>query len=166
MAKIGKKLQKNIKKNIEKSKKEYPVKNKIIYFAKIVACIIILATLAFLITSISNGTYKMAIKEKDYSNILAGQTFNKSDSLYYVVFYYNDDESDITEAIKNVTSPIYHVNLSLESNKGIISTVSTPDSNSASELKIKDITVIKISDGKNVEFIEGKEEVVAYLKTL
>lgn len=169
MAKTQKKLQKSIKKIQEKQKKEYPLKNQIMYFVKTIYTILILAILIYGITVIVNKDYKLEGKATKYdsSQIMAGQTFSKLDKEYYVVFYNFTTESAVTTSIENVKNhPIYRVNLALGINKSVISEISNNIATTASELQITGTTIIKISEGKNVEYIEGTETVKTYLSNL
>lgn len=169
MAKTQKKLQKNIKKVKEKQKKEYPLKNQIMYFAKTIYGILIVAILIYGITVIVNKAYKLEGKETKYdmTQILAGQTFSKLDKEYYVVFYDFDEQTDITTNIDSVSKKtIYKVDLGLGNNKNIISSVGNANASNASELQVNGPTIIKITDGVNAEYIEGLDNVNTYLKSL
>lgn len=166
MSKTQKRLKKNIKKVKEQEKKEYPIKNQILYFSKILATILILAILVSAITMIKNGTYKMDDADPviDYKTILAGQTFSKGSEEYYVVFYKDNSMIETIEGIK--TKTIYKVDLNSAFNNSVISDESNKDAQSVTDLKINGTTLIKIEDGKNTLYIEGTDQVTTYLKKL
>ena len=169
MAKAQKKLQKSIKKTQQKQKRDYPLKNQIMYFVKTIYAILILAIFIYGITVIANKDYKLKGKTTKYdsSQIIAGQTFSKLDKEYYVVFYNFTTESALTTNIENVKDyPIYKVDLNLGINKSIISENSNTVATNASELRVNGTTLIKISEGKNIEYIEGTETVKTYLSEL
>lgn len=168
MAKVQRKLKKNIKKTSEQQKKEYPQKNQIMSFAKTIYGIIIAAILIYGITVIVNKTYVLKDESKyDMTQILAGQTFSKLDEEYYVVFYNFNEQKDITTNIESVTDKaIYKVDLSLGNNKYVISDTGNNTAMNANDLKINGPTIIKISNGSNIEYVEGLDSVNNYLKQL
>ncbi len=168
MAKVQRKLKKNIKKTSEQQKKEYPQKNQIMSFAKTIYGIIIAAILIYGITVIVNKTYVLKDESKyDMTQILAGQTFSKLDEEYYVVFYNFNEQKDITTNIESVTDKaIYKVDLSLGNNKYVISDTGNNTAMTANDLKINGPTIIKISNGSNIEYVEGLDSVNNYLKQL
>src|SRR5574344_823681 len=165
MTKEQKKLKKNIKKTSEQQKKEYPQKNQIMSFAKTIYGIIIAAILIYGITVIVNKTYVLKDESKyDMTQILAGQTFSKLDEEYYVVFYNFNEQKDITTNIESVTDKaIYKVDLSLGNNKYVISDTGNNTAMNANDLKINGPTIIKISNGSNIEYVEGLDSVNNYL---
>ncbi len=166
MSKLEKKVKKNIIKLKEQEKKEYPLKNKIFNFTKILYLILIIAIVVCAITIISNGSYKLnsGLSKLDSSNIVVGQTFTRSQEEYYVVFYFEDDLVNIIDKISD--SKIYKVNLNSGLNKNVISESSNSYASNASELKIKETTMIKISNKKNIQYIEGYDSVKEMLNNL
>lgn len=168
MAKAAKKLQKSIKQVKEKQKEEYPLKNQILYFAKILYLIIIISILMYGVTTILNGSYKLQGTSKiKYSTILASQSFNKGKEKYYVVFYDFDTNADITTKIEEITkSKVYKINLGDKLNASILSNKSNKEADASDELKINGVTLIEIYEGKNIDYVEGKENVVSFLGKL
>jgi flagellar basal body-associated protein FliL len=106
-----------------------------------------------------------------YEEILAGETFNVKNNEYYVMFYsFEDKSSALYNALitnyktKNVNAKIYKVNLDKGFNSIYVSDVGNPNATSVDELKINGPTLIKISNGKNVSYSEGKDAINATLK--
>jgi len=102
----------------------------------------------------------------DYENISAGTIFNRIENEYYVMI--GDFESEesvyvgsLGSLYKNKTDkiPLYSVDLSEGLNKSVISDTSNPSAQTVSDLKINGHTLIKISGGRNVKYIEGDENI-------
>lgn len=111
-------------------------------------------------------------ENSDYSEILFGTTFNRSESEYLVVFYDKSDEEinsslggsvmDYVAKEDNLTT--YTVDMSNMYNKAYNTTEDTNKAPSnVDELRINGPTLIKISKGNVVEYIEGLESVKEYL---
>jgi len=169
MSKIKNKIKKNITKEKEfkeeQEKKENYSKKQVINLLKILISILLVVLAVCMIAKFANGDFKKEEKESvDYTNIVAGQTFTRSEDEYYVLFYDNDD---ILDKIKSsITETIYKVDLNSSLNKNIISEEGNSKATNAESLKINGTTIIKIEDGKNVSYIEGYDNVVNYLKEL
>ena len=106
-----------------------------------------------------------------YQEILAGSSFNMSDSEYYVVYYEFDDEelADFTSTIYNYsymgTYKLYTVNMNDGFNKKYVAEDdSNPTPGDASDLAIKGPTLIKVIEGDCVEYVEGVDKITDYLK--
>lgn len=169
MANMQKKIKKNLNTNKKEKENEYPLKDKVLSFVKPIYIMIILSILIYLITAIKDGKYKIDYSETsfDYSKILAGQTFNRKEEEYYVVFYDFKTQSELKELISKITTvKIYGVDLSLGNNKSILSDVGNPNASSANELKVNGTTLIKINSGNNYEYVEGVQDVKSYLNSL
>lgn len=168
MANRKKAIQKNIKKNKELKKHEDKNKEKVIKVLQIVGSILFVIVLAVLITKLANGDFGKKDEPTTVdTTILAGQTFDKKYDVYYVVFYNFDEDTTITSRLSNIsTNKVFKVNTKDKINSSVISTSSNKTASSADELKISDVTLIKIEDGKNVEYVEGLSTVAAYLSNL
>lgn len=99
--------------------------------------------------------------------ILASATFKQSDETYYVFFYGFDDEDD-TKLSSSVTSgltdyKVYKVDTDSGLNKNYVSDTSNPNVTSISDLKVKSPTLMLISADNVEEYIEGKDNIEAYL---
>ena len=168
MSKIENKIKKNITKEKEMKekleKKENYSKKQVINLLKIIIAILLTVLVVCFIAKFANGDFKKDEEESvDYTNIVAGQTFTRSEDEYYVLFY--DDEA-ILDKIGSVTDAIYKVDLNSSLNKNIVSEEGNPKAEDAESLKINGTTIIKIEGGKNISYIEGYDAVVDYLNEL
>lgn len=105
-----------------------------------------------------------------YDEILAGSTFNMSDSNYYVIFYdttavYNSTYTTLVTDYNALAShkKIYSVDLNNGMNKSYISDSSNINTSDISLLKIKKPTLIEIKDGNNILSAEGITSIKAIL---
>ena len=107
----------------------------------------------------------------DYSEILLGSTFNRSESEYLVLFYDKND-GDISSTLstsaldytaKDDNLTLYTVDMGNMYNKSY-STTEEPNRapSNVDELRINGPTLIKISKGSVVEYIEGLEAIKDY----
>ena len=93
----------------------------------------------------------------EYNKILAGETFEMSDT-DYMVFYYNSTGENAAEYADMISKyrekenslPIYTVDLNNGINKKYISEEEINSVTNIDDLKVKDATLIRIKD-KNVE---------------
>lgn len=168
MSKSSKKIQKNIKNNITKKKEEYPVKNQIMTLAKVITAILITSFIISVIVSLSNKTYTLEEEKETVQNeILAGQTFNRKDETYYVAFYEFNSDEDLESTISNIENQkIYKVDLSNKMNQSIISDTSNKKATTIDELQINGPTLIKITNEKITDYIEGYDNITTYLNDL
>lgn len=170
MSNYKKKVQKNIEKNKAKKDKKDENKNKIITLAKIIIALLVLLILATITTKAINGDFKSKDKKTEitYDEIIAGQTFNRSEEIYYVAFYEFGGAEDLTNIIDNANSPyqIYKVNLKNTMNKNVISENSNKNAKTSEELKINGPTIIKIENGKISNYIETYNKVKTYIEEL
>lgn len=103
----------------------------------------------------------------NYENILAGTIFSREENEYYVMIgNFESNESvylgSLGQLYKNKSGdklPIYAVDLSEGLNKMIISDSSNSSAQTVSDLKINGPTLIKVSGGRNVKYIEGDENI-------
>lgn len=168
MSKSSKKIQKNIKNNITKKKEEYPVKNQIMTLAKVITAILITSFIISVIVSLTNKTYTLEEEKEIVQNeILAGQTFNRKDETYYVAFYEFNSDEDLESTISNIENQkIYKVDLSNKMNQSIISDTSNKKATTIDELQINGPTLIKITNEKITDYIEGYDNITTYLNDL
>lgn len=106
--------------------------------------------------------------------ILMGETFEKTDGEYVIVYY---DFTDKTYAnlyamlVDNYNSkgkkiPMYKVDLSTNFSKKYTATEeekSNTKPTSLSNLKVKGATLIRIKDKKVVKYVEGKDNIKSYI---
>jgi FMN-dependent NADH-azoreductase len=91
---------------------------------------------------------------------------------YYVLFYdFSDSSSNtlyngIMSSFKtnHANEKIYIVDLSKGFAASYIADTSNPSVQRIEDLKVKGPTVIKISNGQNVAYVEGKESIIEILK--
>lgn len=127
--------------------------------------------------SFSNKSEVEAEVQINYSKILASDIFEQKPSDYYVIVYdFSSSDSDLINYTLSTTllvTPYYYVNSIDEFNAKFIikdedleDVISNPSANSYSELKISGPTLIKISNGENVGYVEGTDEIIEYLENL
>lgn len=144
-----------------------------------VVCVIIFIGLFYLLAvhitnknSTTSYTKNTGTTYIDYEEILLGSTFNRKPSEYIVVYYDKSNEEEYTTIYDKITEysskddslAIYSVDMSNQFNKEYATDEeSNKTPSDASELKINGTTLIKISKGKVVEYIEGTNSVSDYL---
>lgn len=102
-----------------------------------------------------------------YFEILGDDTFEIDKDEYYVLFYdFNGPKSVYLDYLfdqysKAQNQYIYKVDLSNGFNKKFISEETNEYAGNASELKVKDATLIKIRYGENVSYVEGSSQIIA-----
>lgn len=119
------------------------------------------------------GAFEEGYKKPDtktefsYEKIMIGNVFNRSEKSYYVLFdnYKNYMVNNyIDSLIKDSDEVVYKVDMSLSENASHISDESNKSASNSEELKINDITLIKISNGKIVKYLTGSDEIESYLE--
>ncbi len=156
----------------EEKEKEAYIKNTI----KSVCGVIIFFGCAYLIVL---GMEKLGIFEacdtapdKEYAQvsyefISTGMVFNRPEKTYYVVF---DDYTDsfvqnvyIDTLLQNPKEyRLYKVDLSKDGNGKVRSEESNPNPSDPTELKINGLTLIKITNGKVAQYLEGEEAIEGF----
>ena len=102
-----------------------------------------------------------------YDEILASDTFKMNDDEYYVLFYDFDGPEAVyydylfSEYASKKDNHIYKVDLGNAFNKKYVSNETNIYANNINELKVKDATLIKISYGSNVSYVEGSSLIIA-----
>ena len=145
---------------------------------KIVTCILVVLVIFALVYLLTNLILKKSVadyitKNNDkttlqYDEILSGQSFDKKDSEYLVLFF-NEEDTIYQTLISNYQAkdehlPIYYVNLKNRMNKNCVSNESNKDATTSSELKINGPTLIKFTNNEISDYIEGEEPITEYLK--
>ena len=141
----------------------------------ILVSILLVLGLFYLIVGIANGSIDLNKNEPveiQTSEILAGSTFKQSDEEYLVLYYdfTKDNAEEYTNLISTYTSKensitIYVVDLSRKFNSSYISDESNTNPENASELKVKDPTLIRIKDKKVVKYIDNIDEIKNYMSS-
>jgi hypothetical protein len=144
---------------------------------KILLGTIAFLTLVYIITAIITGEINLKKDKKEdeptetsiqYSEILAGETFNRPESEYYVIFYKFDNKDAVTVqtildnyAQKENAIKIYRVDLTNSFNQSIYTDgIAVLNVNNVSNLKVKDYSLIKVKSGKNISHLEGKSAII------
>ena len=147
---------------------------------KITIGVLITLALVYFGTAIMSGELKLKKEKKEekvttvsYSNILAGETFNRSPIDYYVFFYQSSD--NFADYYKQLISnynyrtdslPFYYVDLDDKLNKEYL--ISEDDTNTygtptnISDLKVENPTIIRIRNKQVFDFIKGKDAVLKF----
>ena len=163
---------KNVNKKIDAI--ETNTSKELLNIFRILFVVIVVLSLFYLLTVFIVGKDdKEELKETaiQYEEILAGSSFNMKNNEYVVVYYdFSDTElTDITSSIYSYSYTgkyrLYTVNM----NSGFNKSYATEDESNknpekAEDLAIKGPTLIRFVDGKVEEYIEGKEDILAYLK--
>lgn len=182
--------QKKATKNVNKKKKTNQTSKEVLKNSygndelkngiKCVVIVLVIFAIMYLLTLLilkkASTDYITKDNEKtsiQYSEILAGTSFDKKDNEYLVLFYdMNEDEKEkytYANLVSNYEAkdehlPIYYVDLSSALNKSVVSEESNKNAKSAEELKINGATLIKFNTEGIVEYIEGKDSISDYLK--
>lgn len=109
----------------------------------------------------------------DYKEIMLGRSLSMSDNDYLVIYYDKTDE-EISSTYYSLVSDyeatnehldLYTVDMGNSFNKSYAVTgESNKNPASASDMAINGPTLVKVSAGKVVEYIEGEEAISDYLK--
>ena len=160
------------KKQIEKGKQNNYYNEEAKKLGIIVGIIVLIFVVSYLIIGIfvtkeikwfqgNNGTKEETTIQ--YKKILAGETFNQNKDSYYVIFTDSDDFNyPVYETLASNNSNIYIVDLANALNASYVSEENTPKAQSASDLKVKKDTMIKIENKANTLYIESKEQILAH----
>ncbi len=145
----------------------------------IVFCIVMFFVGFYLLTlyitnkhSDSNTEDVVQEAQVSYDDIMLGRSLSMSDKDYLVIYYDsgNTEVSDrCSEAVNNYrntnTKVLYFVDMSDGFNSSYVAEgESNKNPESEKDLSINGPTVIHVSKGKVLEYIEGIEEVINYLK--
>lgn len=141
--------------------------------SKVIKCILVVVVIFVLMYVITvlilkNAPYEYAkddVKTSiQYDEILAGTSFQKKDSEYFVLFYHTDSDSEYMNLLSDYQAkeshlPIYYVDLDNKMNQSVISEESNSEASDASELKVKGVTLIRFKDGKIDEYIDDSSKI-------
>ncbi len=162
----------NKKKN--QNKKTEVVNTKIEYKTVIKTSIIIAIIFGafYLLTGIITGNISFAPEpgvQIQYSEILVGETFNREDDNYLVI-YFDSTEEDATlyntylynyQLVEGALK-YYTVDMAQSLNQPYKAETSTLNVTKASELKIGEVAMVEIKEGQIANVWETKEAVVDY----
>ena len=135
--------------------------DKFFVVAGVILCLLCFYILTVYITNKNKDDDEEKTKTVEISKdeIIIGRSLSMSKDDYYVVFYDNGN-STIEEIINNYggSVPIYKVDMSSAFNKKYAtSEESNKNPSKVSEFKINGPTLIKVSNNKVVEYIEGED---------
>ncbi len=107
----------------------------------------------------------------NYSDIMLGESFNRNEKEYLVLFYdrsNGDIYSSLSENLDKYNKSdkalsIYTVDMSNGINSRYSAEESNPNASSASELKINGPTLIKFTNNKVNEYVEGTDNINNFL---
>ena len=106
--------------------------------------------------------------EMSYTDILIGETFNRPDHEYIVLFdTFGDKTNDVYVkylAEKYTALNIYYVDMSGAPNNKYVSETSNPNAKNVSDLKINGVTLVKIKGGRITKYITGNDSVAEFFK--
>lgn len=106
--------------------------------------------------------------EISYTDILIGETFNREEKEYLVLFdTFGDKTNDVyVEYMFNKYEKLgtYKVDMSILPNSKYLSDEVNKKPKTVSDLKINDITLIRIKNGVVAEYLTGSEEISKYLE--
>lgn len=167
----SKAVKKNINKKIDAM--ETTTSTEILKVLRVLFVVIVVLSAFYLLTVLIVGNVDddtVAETTIQYDEILAGSSFGMRDDEYLVVYYdFTDSElTDITSQIYSYSYTgeyrLYTVDMSNGFNKPYATEeTANKKPESAEELLINGPTLIKFSDGKVSEYIEGTDNIVDYL---
>ena len=148
----------------------------LMHIMRVAAIIVVVFCLFYFFTVFLTNRDKVTENNKSetfisYVNTIAGRSFSLPESEYYVVYYDSSDESLKTSITGAATTyrakekhlALYQVDMHDSLNQKYVAESSNKNPNSVSELAINGPTLIHFSNGKVVEYIEGKDNIVNHL---
>ena len=128
--------------------------------------VLLVLGIVYLVTAIASGEIKLNKKEKatseteiQYQEIIAGETFNRNASEYYVLFMnFTDSFASYYLSLidnyhmKDNSLPFFTVDMEKKINSDYIT----------NDLKVENPTILKISNSKITETITGKEDILNF----
>ena len=175
MARENKKIEKKKSEKNSKENRNSNVEDKLFNGITVVFIVFVVLAIFYLITLMIVGMpFKKEKNEVnfDYKEILAGSSFNRKDKEYYVLYYdfSNSELNDLLYAVneyenQHESNKIYLVNLNEGLNKKYISSKdSNKKPNNVNDLAIKGPTLILFKSNKVETYVEGKDDIISYLK--
>ena len=163
----------DVKKNkIIQSKNGMPseVKKAIIIIIVILVTIILMYLLTTRILTKSNKIDRTLATESviGYDKILAGESFNRSEDEYYVIYFDSTNDYSIISSLvssyqlNSDNTKLYNVDLSDGINKKYITDGDVVTTDAAS-LLVKDNTLLKFENGEVVETVTDIKEIINFL---
>lgn len=169
---------KNKKITKENNIKEYNGKETLYSAIKIIAVMVLLLFILYYVVAVfvtkeinistnkdeeTTDTTTNTVSDK----ILAKNIFNQKEETYYVYFYdFNDADQNIGSKISNLSdNKVYKVDTSSSLNQNYVTEESgNKSATSIDNLKVKNPTLIKITNDKIVEYYEDVDPILSYLE--
>jgi len=139
---------------------EQSTKSTIITLIVVVVVFVLFYFITDIILNKSRKLNYVEPKEKEvniqYQELLYTQVFDKAGE-YYVLFYdfKGPDASYYNQIVTDNTKKIYTVDLGNPFNKEIVSKETNKNARQSKDLRVKEATLMKIRDGRNVFYFEG-----------
>lgn len=102
------------------------------------------------------------------NKILASAIFNQSEEVYYVYFYdFSDEDESISSALSSKSDlKFYRVDTSSSLNgKYVTEESGNRNVTSVEDLKVKDPTIIQVTNDQITAYYEGSSEILAFLNS-
>lgn len=177
MAKNKMKVRYKQPKRVRNKAKEIETDDRLIGAVKTVLGVLIAMVLMYLMMI---GMQKLGVFDAGYTKpdsedrpisseyILVGEILNRSESNYYVLFddYSSNYTSDIyvNNLLSSSENRTYKVDMSRDGNSKYLSEDENKDASSISDLRINGLTLIRVNNGRIVDYISGSDEIEEYLK--
>ncbi|MBR5369759.1 MAG: hypothetical protein IK137_00475 [Bacilli bacterium] len=154
----------NRKKIEEVISDDSPIMDKFFIVAGVILFLLCFYILTVYITNKhkDTDTDKEKVVEISKDKIILGRSLSMGKGDYFVIYYESNDSTTYDEIVKNYSGelPIYKVDMSSAFNKKYItSEESNKNPTKVSEFKINGPTLIKVSNKKVVDYIEGEEQI-------
>ena len=168
-------------KKVENKNETFTEELTITKYIKTTVIVVVIVGLIYLGTSamIKSGVFDEGYTPKEvakavftYETTIIGSVFNKVDYEYYVAFY--DVETAYGRFMYGLVGsyrqnenviPIYTVDMAREMNKKYSSDESNKNASKVEDLKLKEITLIKIKNGENILYLDDIEKIYEELIT-
>lgn len=121
----------------------------------------------FITNEYGNKSGTTTTTKKDFNNqIMAGNTFNQTDSKYMVIFLSNDSSDELKDAVNSYSgdTKLYTVNLSYAVNNYVRAKKDNKTPSDSSDLKIKDIALITIDNNVVTSYITNEDVIIDEIK--
>lgn len=165
MAKSKSNRKRNDRKRIEEVvTTENDYMDKFFIVAAVILFLLCFYILTVYITNKNNDTSdnKENVVEINNEYILLGRSLSMGKGDYYVLFFHINDSNVYDEIVNNYSGdlPVYKVDMSIAFNKKYITDgESNKNPSKVTEFKINGPTLIKVSNKKVVEYIEGEDAI-------
>ncbi len=138
--------------------------DKFFIVAAVILFLLCFYILTVYITNKNNDTSdnKENVVEINNEYILLGRSLSMGKGDYYVLFFHINDSNVYDEIVNNYSGdlPVYKVDMSIAFNKKYITDgESNKNPSKVTEFKINGPTLIKVSNKKVVEYIEGEDAI-------